>query len=113
VRPERIVFHPPFFDQYLGLFQGIEDLSIKQLVSELAVETLDITVLPRTARLDKECLHPKPLEPMANHLSRELGSVVRADMLRSTMPDKELRKATQNIIVLRILPFSYLHFIDS
>lgn len=54
MRSECIVFPPPFFDQYLGLFQGIENLSIEQLISELAVENLDITVLPRTARFDKE-----------------------------------------------------------
>jgi len=27
MRPERIVFQPPFFNQYLGLPQGIEDLN--------------------------------------------------------------------------------------
>jgi methylmalonyl-CoA mutase N-terminal domain/subunit len=29
VRPERVVFQPPFFNQHLGLFQGIRDLAIQ------------------------------------------------------------------------------------
>jgi hypothetical protein len=46
VRPERIAFSPPFFDQHLGLLQCIENLTIEQLVSELAIETLDVSVFP-------------------------------------------------------------------
>jgi hypothetical protein len=75
-----MVFPPPFFDKHLGLFQSIENLSIEQLVSELAAETLKITLLPRADRLDEECLCPEPFEPLANHLSRKLGPVVRADI---------------------------------
>jgi len=53
VRSEDIVFKPPFFDQYLGLFQGIENLSVEQLVSELvselAIENLNLAKALRKA----------------------------------------------------------------
>jgi len=40
VRPNGVVFQPPSFNQYLGLFQGMEDFTLEQLIPELSVETL-------------------------------------------------------------------------
>jgi hypothetical protein len=42
-----VVVFSPTFDQYLGLLQAVEDLSIEQLVPELPVEALIVSVLPR------------------------------------------------------------------
>jgi len=36
-----IVFTPPF-DQYLGLQQRVENLTVEQLIAELSVERLDL-----------------------------------------------------------------------
>ena len=92
---------PPFFNKYLGLLQSIENLTIEQFVSELPIETLNITVFPGTTWCNKKRLDTKPFEPLANDLCRELWSVIRTDMLRGTMLDKELGKAVQNIIRLQ------------
>lgn len=56
VRPECVVLPPPVLDNDLGLLQRKEQLPIQQLISELAVEALVVSVLPRTAGLDKERL---------------------------------------------------------
>src|SRR5215213_5397230 len=45
----RVVMPSPAFDDDLSLLQGVEDLSIQQLVSEPGVERLHIPVLPRRA----------------------------------------------------------------
>ena len=45
VRPELVVVSPPSFDEHLGLLQRVENLSIHQLISELAVEALIEAVL--------------------------------------------------------------------
>jgi hypothetical protein len=50
VRPERIVFQPPFFNQHLGLLQGIEDLAVEPVIPEFTIEALVVTVLPGTTR---------------------------------------------------------------
>ena len=38
VRPELVVVPPPAFNEHFGLLQRVEDLSIQQLIPELAVE---------------------------------------------------------------------------
>ena len=48
--------HTPLLDQHGRLRQRVEDLPVQQLVPELAVEALVVSVLPRAARLDKEHL---------------------------------------------------------
>jgi hypothetical protein len=54
VRPYRIVFLPPGLYQDLGLLQGIENLPVEQLITQLPIEALVVTVLPRTARFNAE-----------------------------------------------------------
>lgn len=38
MRPERVVIDAPTLDEYLRLSQGVEQLTVEQLVAELAVE---------------------------------------------------------------------------
>ena len=47
VWPDLVVGPPVPLHQYLHLVQGVEDLSVQQLVSQLAVEALHVAVLPR------------------------------------------------------------------
>jgi hypothetical protein len=54
VRPYRIVFPPPALYQDLGLLQGVENLPVEQLITQLSIEAFDVTVLPRTARFNVE-----------------------------------------------------------
>ncbi len=52
MRPDRVVFLSPHFNQNSGFFKSGEDLAIQQLVAHLAVERFNIAVLPGTARLN-------------------------------------------------------------
>jgi len=101
VRPDRVVFRPPSFNQNLGLFQGIKNLSVEQLVPELPVEALVVAVLPGTARFDVERLNTNPAQPMPNHPSRELGTIVRTDILGNAMLYKKDFQTAQDIIRLQ------------
>ncbi len=85
-----IVQPSPLLDEDDSLGQCVEDLSVQELVSELAVEALVVAVLPRTARLDVECLHAEPGQPPPNQLGRELRPVVRAQMLGRTVASEEI-----------------------
>jgi hypothetical protein len=51
-----IVLFSPFFNQYFRLLQGKKDFSIEQFISELAIETLDITILPHRPDVLREGL---------------------------------------------------------
>jgi hypothetical protein len=58
VRPYRIVFPTPALYQDLGLLQGIENLPVEQLITQLPIEALVVTVLPRTTRFNIERFDP-------------------------------------------------------
>src|SRR5215204_2363386 len=94
--PDRIVMPSPAFDDDLSLPQGVEDLSIQQLVSEPGVEDLSIQqlvsepgverlhipVLPRRAPLDVRCLGTHGRDPRLHGLGHKLRSIVGADVTR-------------------------------
>ena len=54
---------PVLSGQHLRLPKRVEDLSVQQLVTQLAVETLHIAVLPRRAGLDVMSVGSEPGEP--------------------------------------------------
>ena len=58
MRPDRIGFPPPALYQDLGLLQGVENLPVEQLITQLPIEALIVTVLPMTARFNVERLDP-------------------------------------------------------
>jgi hypothetical protein len=112
VRLDAVVAAAPSLDEHLSLFQAVEDLAVKQLVPNLAIDGLVVAVLSRAVLLAAEAaplgsrsalsyvedLDAQPLEPAPDCLSRELIAVVRADMIRRAVPDKELRQNPQDIV---------------
>jgi len=76
VGPEGVVLNAPSFDEYLGFFQGVKDLAIKQFVSEFTVEAFTVAVFPRAARFDVEGSYACSFEPLAYCLSGEFRAVI-------------------------------------
>ncbi len=93
-----IVFHSPSFDEYLGLPEGVKDLSIKHFVSEFTVETFTVAVFPRATRFDVQGSYSRSFKPLANSLGGEFRAVIRSDVLRWTMGHEEIREAIQYVI---------------
>jgi len=52
-----IVLLSPTRDQDSGFFKGEKDFPIQQSIAHVAVERLDITILPRTAQFDEQGFH--------------------------------------------------------
>ena len=96
-----VVMSPPPFDQDRRFFQGIEDLHVQQLVSELAVETFAVTVLPRAAGLDEQRADVEPFQPVSYRMSTELRSIVRSNVVGWTMGDEQLGEQRQNVIAVQ------------
>ncbi len=76
MRPHLVVFSAPSFDQDLRFVERVEDLPIQELIPELADEGFDLAVLPRAARCDEERCHAEGLQPLSDHLGRELRTVI-------------------------------------
>lgn len=77
------------------------------LVSELAIETLDVSILPGRSRLDEECFHVHSAEPTSDDLGRELGAIVTPDVLRDSSLNEELSQAVQNVLGVQSTGDSY------
>ena len=96
-----VVVPSPLFDQDRGFFQGVEDLRVQKLISELAIETLAIAVLPRAAGLNEQRADIQPFEPVSDSMSAELWSVVRSDVVGWTMGDEQLGEERQHVIAVQ------------
>jgi hypothetical protein len=75
VGPDGVVVAARALDQHLGFVERREDLAVKELVSELGVEALAITILPGTARFDEQRLHANSAESLTA-LAANSGPVV-------------------------------------
>ena len=82
VRPRGVVMGSPPFNEHLCFQQGIEQFTVEQLVAEIAVKRLNVTVFPGTARRDEQRSHFDPAKPFTDVVSSELRSIVAADILR-------------------------------
>ena len=76
MRPERVVLNAPSFDEHLSLPEAVEDLSIKDLVSELPVEALAVPILPGAPRFDKEGSYTCSFKPPAYCVGSEFRAVI-------------------------------------
>ena len=95
-----VVMPSPLLDQDRRFLQGIEDLHVQQLVSELAVETFAVTVLPRAAGLDEQRADVQPFQPVSYRMSAKFGPVVRSNMVGWTMGDEQLSEQPQHVIAV-------------
>src|SRR3954463_2938575 len=92
-----VVVPPPALDDDLGLGQRVEDLTVEQLVTELAVEALAVAVLPGATGLDVGSLRPHRGDPLADDLGDELRAVVGADVLRHAAQDEQVREHVDDV----------------
>ena len=76
MRPDLVVMSSPNLDQNLSLLAAAEPLEAEAFVSELVVETLVTSVLPRLARIDGGSLDVSLAEPLENGLGDEFRPVI-------------------------------------
>jgi hypothetical protein len=107
----------PGFDHDLCFLQAVEDLSVQQFIPELGVEALAISFdpaidpldqsrlsIPRAAWLDVERGDAESRQPLPDSDGDELRPVIRADVLRDALFDKEPGEAMEHIIRLEGAP---------
>jgi hypothetical protein len=93
-----IIFPSPLTYQYLCFIKSCKDFPIKQLIPHLPVKGFDVTILPWATRLNKEHLYSQPIQPFPHCPGGELGTVVRADMLRNTTQNEQCKKLIYHIL---------------
>src|SRR6202158_5189339 len=99
VRAFRIILPLPQRAQLPGLGFALELLAVQELVAELAVKRLRVTVLPGTLRPHVQRPGSGPLQPTPYHLGRELRAVVAADAVgRPSTPDRYLGQDDTNLL---------------
>ena len=95
--PEVVVLQAPLLNEDLRLEERVEALPVEALISQLAVEGLDVAVLPGAAGLDEERPHPDPLQPAAHRPGGELGAVVAADVGGNATAHEELGETGEHL----------------
>src|SRR5947199_2355735 len=99
VRAFRIILPLPQRAQLPGLGFALELLAVEELVAELAVKRLRVTVLPGTRRCHVQRPGTVPLQPTPYHLGRELRAVIAADPVgRPSAPDRDLGQDGTNLL---------------
>jgi len=98
MRTYSVAVSPPLLDQHTSLPQRVERLPVQQLVLQHPVERLDVSILPRTARLDEQCSHADSPEPLTNRPGAELRPVVGPVVCRDAPADEQIRHGVQNIV---------------
>ena len=74
-----VVIDPPVLGQYPGLLEGAEQFLIEELVTEPAVERLDVGVLPGRARLDIRGTGTTEPAKVPDRVGSQLRAVVHPD----------------------------------
>ena len=82
VGPDFVVVLSPYGHGLTRLEQGLKPAVIQMLVTELAVEALDVAVLHRASRLDQDVANAVGLHPGHERPAGELRAVVGAHGLR-------------------------------
>src|SRR5689334_3231660 len=80
-----IVRLPPLFNHHGGFVARPEPFAIEAFISELAVKTLDVAVLPGMPWLNKAGPDPLSLEPTHDRRRGELTAIIRANELRRAL----------------------------
>jgi len=97
MRPVVIIIQPPSIDNISRLGEIQEQLTIEALISKLAVEALDVSIFPGTARLDEQCSDILLLQPPLDGLRRELRTVIAANVIRATTQLEQVPKNFNHI----------------
>ena len=93
-----VVEVPPSLDDHAGLPHVVESLAVQALVAELAVEALDVAVLPRSARRDERGTNILVPQPAHHGPGRELGTVVAAQVLGLAVELHEPRQREDHVM---------------
>jgi len=74
--PDFVVVLAPFSNAISGLRQALKPLLIQAFVSELSIETLDVAVLHRPARLNQNVVNPVQSGPSQEGAACEFRTVI-------------------------------------
>ena len=92
-----VVINSPTVNHPAGLRQAQEQLPVEQLITQLSVEALHVTILPRAAPGNEPRTHAGLMKPAHNRLGHELATVIAADMLGSPAYCKQVLQHTNHI----------------
>ena len=87
----------PALDDNLRLSEAVEDLPVQQLVAELGIEALTVTVLPGGPRLDISGLRADGDDPFPHRLGDELRAIVGPYMIRHTVQDEKIGQDVDDV----------------
>jgi hypothetical protein len=79
----------PALDDDPCLGEGVEDLAVEQLFTELGVEALAVAVIPRASRLDVGAPRADGGDPVRTRLRHELRAIVGSYVVGHSPQDEQ------------------------
>jgi hypothetical protein len=101
-----VVSNPPGRPQCLSGLHIIKDFAAKHLVPQPTVETFCVTIFPGTAGRNIQRADIRMSEPLTKPGRDELRAIVRPDVIRNPMSNKQSTQHVHNIV----MPNSARHF---
>lgn len=98
MRPTPVVVSAPIFNNDFRFFHGHKHLTVQQLVPQFAVEAFAVAVLPGTAGLNVLRLNAQVRQPSLQRQGDKLRAVVRAEVVRSAVRQKQIRKHMHSLL---------------
>jgi hypothetical protein len=102
-----IVIHLPAIHNVSPLSQAEEQFAVEAFVPQLAVEALNVPILPRGTGFDEQRSDSQTFQPFLYRLARKLRAIVAPDVLRTTsqqeLPRRLRLTAWHGLRMLRLL----------
>jgi len=97
VRPHGVVVPAPAFDDDPGFGEGEKDFAVEEFATQSRIEAFDEAILPRAAWRDIGGPGADRGNPFPDGSGDELGSIVRANMLRRATQDEQVGQDIDDI----------------
>ena len=102
MRPVMIVIHPPSINNVSRLGKAQEQFTVQAFIPQLTVKALNISILPRTSRLDEQCSDLFARQPFLDGLTRELRAVIATNVSRPAADSEQLCQYSYNIFARKM-----------
>lgn len=97
MRPDRVVVLTPLLDHDRGLCQRVEYLAVQQFIAQLAIEGLNVAVLPGATGLDVGGLGSDRGNPFPQVHRNELRTIVGPNVLRYASGDEQITEDRDDV----------------
>ena len=97
-----VITLPPVLNDDACFLHGREFFAVQAFVSELAIETLDITILPRASRLDVSRTYIDRFKEPTHSTCDEFRTIIASNELRNSSDREQVNQHVDKVITAQL-----------